>query len=1652
MTDEPVHNSPPESALDSAGDRCVPCRRFRLNPRLLGKGWKRRYRWLFRVVLGGPLLLIVLALLLIRSPLVGYLARGAIEPLLGCEMRAGSVGISLDGRLIMDDLSLRVPGLDSTAGEFLFVRRAEADLDWSGFLRGEVNPTGLRLHEPVFRVSQSTVTGQVSVANLQPVAQKKQRLTQPPRIDVLDGMLEFGEHTPGAKESYRALMQLNVSGNLEPSDPRRPIYLVRFQERIKVPRAGPVLAPSADLAANSAAAGGGEIPEQFGVGLVVNGKIDLDHSSAKVRVVNIGVNPWPEGSVPTYLRDVWSRLNIQGEISEALLTYDPVKGPEATITVDHATMEALVPAAAHSGKTDDMLSLRSVVGTINVSTDHLKAELDATVEGQTAPAHVSLDYAGLTDDAPFKCVITTKAFRLDKDPGWLAFTPVDVKENLAAFCGPTGLITGEVVIERGAPTLRAGRNGIDAPGVAPTEPAPLKVTGRLDLSEGTAAFHRVPYPFKNMTGHFEFDQDKITLTTVDGRADSGATIHATGWIGPPDESAEISLHIVVNNIPLDQVFADSLPASRKGAMTALFNPDQYAALRASGLVSDANSKKAAAEALPELESQWERLLNAPSGHDSAPESSKAAQSLDAIGARIADARRVANAPDFDLGGVADLDITVHSPRGKESEWNYTVMTTIPKAGFVLKGFPLPVVGNDIVLRITERAATLLEGTFAGAAGGQFVIDANVVLDEGGKPVVSPDVRMHVTDVPINDLLLFAAQHAGAAGDSPVTIKAAAPAAGSADTKATPLQDVLRNLDVNGVLSCDLAIWPVHGETLDAKAEISFSGVQLGPIVLGDGSRLRASNVEGLVWVDSDRVSVPIIRGDLRVHELAGSIERPFVRTTDAGSFRLIADSRLTTSLGVMVSPTDVDQSVVLPGSKGGPDAVPPPTPPASFIKHANATLFLNDVDASLDIAPILRLVSDRTAASVSTLTSKYRPSGRFDAQLIASLDEARRGDLDGRIISARGLALDYEGERLQIDFTRGSIGLHAAFDTNPARPTPAHSTPTSPSVAADAIVAQGRSTPPLMLAFDDVELTMRSDTSAPMKAYLDGLIALDMNAAADTDTSGSASSSEHAPSSDAVTPSSLAARVENLRFESCLVRSLLASQLDAETAARVDSLDPRGGFDATLAIASPSTASGPAAELDISGIIQPRSLSLVVNAAPFEIPVILGDVSFDSHTVSTHGLGLRGDSWSLALQAERVKRDPPLGSTPRDPSLRLAVIAHAATLTPQLRALLPESVRTKLDESNITLAGAVSLAPLVYTSEPRSGAGSDERLAGSLAFAGLAMSASLDIRDGSGQCDFTLLRPAGRDAWSFDARLRSPRLTLADLDVHSVEAHVLTGSSPDVILIPSISAECYSGRITGSGSLEPAPATRRENGEIEANEGRAYRGEVSLAGVRFAPILDAIGGAAPQAPVKKPTPASTGSRGVVDAAVTFSGVLGKPETLTGLGRARISGGDVVRMPVVMTLMQLSNFQLPARDSFDYMQTTFQLSGSIVNFEQVALISRTLAITGYGAMTWPAKELDLRFNSRSAGRVPLLSDVVETLRNEVMTTRVTGTLMNPSIDPEALLGTRQLIGNALGQPTGPRRSISEQEADRAARAERDRLKGASSGVPTDTDRQ
>jgi hypothetical protein len=71
----------------------------------------------------------------------------------------------------------------------------------------------------------------------------------------------------------------------------------------------------------------------------------------------------------------------------------------------------------------------------------------------------------------------------------------------------------------------------------------------------------------------------------------------------------------------------------------------------------------------------------------------------------------------------------------------------------------------------------------------------------------------------------------------------------------------------------------------------------------------------------------------------------------------------------------------------------------------------------------------------------------------------------------------------------------------------------------------------------------------------------------------------------------------------------------------------------------------------------------------------------------------------------------------------------------------------------------------------------------------------------------------------------------------------------------------------------------------------------------------------------------------------------------------------------------------------------------VAIERVSVLSPGLELRGFGTVTWPAMDLNLVFNSRSSTRIPVISPIIETFRNELVTTVVRGTATNPKISLE-----------------------------------------------------
>ncbi|MBC7773718.1 MAG: hypothetical protein H7210_14590, partial [Pyrinomonadaceae bacterium] len=946
----------------------APRRRFHLNPRLLGKNWRKRTRWIFRFILGAPLLLSIVVLVLIRSPIVGYLVRSTLEPMLGCRLTHSGAIISLDGRLIVDDLSLRVPGLPGKAGEFVHARRAEVDLDWSGVMQGQVRPTGVRLFEPVFRVSQSTTTGSVNLAELHPTATTTPRVEQPPRIDVLDGSIEFGEHTPATSTSarskrddtYRELTRMEIAGTLSPVDAARPSYLIRFYENLPDRKSRPAASPPTPGAPASS------------IGMVLDGKVDLESSKVSARLLNVRLNGWPPDAVPTYLREIWAKLDIQGRMPETTFSYDPVSGPEVEVKLDGVTMSALVPTAGIDGKGDDTLKLRNVVGSIKFASSTVSAELDAIVTTQTIPSHVSLQYGGLTPDAPLHCVITTREFRLDKVPEWIVFTPVTVKENLAAFCGPTGLIDATVIIDRGPP--------------GPQGAAELTVKGELDLSEGTAAFHNVPYPFKNITSHVTFNQDRISIDHLEGSSDSGATVVATGWIAPPNEDAEISLHIIVNDIPLDHTFAESLPASRKEAVSFLLSEEKYDAMREAKLITSP-------------------VEPAPGAQQAEPRPASALPPEPKPTAGVA--------PEFELGGRAQLDITVHSPPGKDSPWTYTVLVAIPRAGFLASAFAWPVNATDVQLKLTEHHAELLSGTFKGLRGGELELAAYVILETNGEPDLRPDLHVRASGIPIDDILMFALPSAVPGNTDAANGDGTGPSVTSPES---PVAAALRKLKLQGTLDCDAVIAPTPQNDLALKVDLGFANLTAGPFDTNAGESISLQRLSGRIKLNQADIEIPFIQGTLS----AGADRDSY------GDFQLAANARLTQAPQILTRPGDTTGSTTEAPTPSATEAS------AISIQSLSGSLDLINTDVAAPIEAMIRLFSQEVADQITSMRTKVSAGGRVDAAVTLTMDSPDQGaTVLAELHAARGLELTAEDMRLRID-TKHTSALHgsAAYITH----------------------------------------------------------------------------------------------------------------------------------------------------------------------------------------------------------------------------------------------------------------------------------------------------------------------------------------------------------------------------------------------------------------------------------------------------------------------------------------------------------------------------------------------------------------------------------------------------------------------------------------------
>lgn len=508
---------------------------------------------------------------------------------------------------------------------------------------------------------------------------------------------------------------------------------------------------------------------------------------------------------------------------------------------------------------------------------------------------------------------------------------------------------------------------------------------------------------------------------------------------------------------------------------------------------------------------------------------------------------------------------------------------------------------------------------------------------------------------------------------------------------------------------------------------------------------------------------------------------------------------------------------------------------------------------------------------------------------------------------------------------------------------------------------------------------------------------------------------------------SLHADITSLELASPLTDLALARALDDSARQWIAQLDPAGLLDASL------TATTDASSLRLVGTATPRSLALTRRGERIIFHTVAGSIDFDENGARTESLTLEAADWRAHLRGG-LARDPE-GAT----SLEGSGTIDADGLPPTLRAVLPGALDDALAALEIDTTGTLTLdLPRLHARLAEQGNTLDA--AGEVAFDRASAELGVSITEARGSASFTLWQHPEDPAPRFDIRLLAHQLRADGVAMSSVRAHILQGDRPGEVRVPEFIASCHGGTIAGSADLLRNTSDAPTSFDVR----------VRASDVRLQPVLDDLQLAAelrtrpPTPPTTPPTTHPDATRGVVSGELLFGGTVGDPAARRGRATFRVSDGRVLDFPLAMPLLEVSNLQLPTTGRFDLALISVYLEGNTVVFDELSAFASSIELYGYGTMALPEQELDLWFSSRATRPIPVVSDLLEGIRDELVTARVTGPLADAAVATVPLRTTGRLMDNLLsGAPTPEERRLDD--IRQRAIAERERIRRAGERV-------
>ncbi len=285
------------------------------------------------------------------------------------------------------------------------------------------------------------------------------------------------------------------------------------------------------------------------------------------------------------------------------------------------------------------------------------------------------------------------------------------------------------------------------------------------------------------------------------------------------------------------------------------------------------------------------------------------------------------------------------------------------------------------------------------------------------------------------------------------------------------------------------------------------------------------------------------------------------------------------------------------------------------------------------------------------------------------------------------------------------------------------------------------------------------------------------------------------------------------------------------------------------------------------------------------------------------------------------------------------------------------------------------------------------------------------------------------DQPAISLQLDRVRLRAAERYIDPVSLRIASGDKPGVYHITKLKGEMYGGTLTGSGTVFRQDKTDKYKMEIALQEvsldafvaptdpkHQPPSPSVRRDDVRLIGDLPREGDSAPQ-PATQPRnePVVRKKGGLLSASLAIEGDAHDANTKRGRGDLRVRDAAIYETKLGIALLQILNLGAPDFKSFDKVEATYILDGDTVHMDRIHFDSPSLTISGKGKMKYSTQELDLQMTSANPRGIKLgpVTDVLNMLKDELVSIRVTGTLTEPKAGVQTLKGITGAVDEVLG---------------------------------------